>query len=605
MASAARDSSWLRDYTLAFLNGVNPLAAIGENISDQAQQVPGPQIPTAPLPDRWYRKDVAHPLFPVPQQGASTDFGGMIIPNPDNLRVLPDTQSPADPLSRGVITADNFRGKAPLKTVSTGSQVDYDALAQQHGGDASVDYDALAAQHGAVGDSSAHQVQSAPSRLTENFLSGLGITDDEGAKNFFEHPINTMMGSFKGQGELAIKAKEAYDRGDYKHAVIHGLNYLVPFIGQQTDKAGEQLEQGDYAGGIGRTLGVAAPIVAGSPAARSTVNDVTSGISDIAKAATTRAATAAKNVTPKQAAVAGGTAGGAIFGHGATSAYFGSKLGHVAEVLLGKERANAPIFTKAASLDEAADAVAGVIARDREAQTQAGALSNLPATGAKPAAQTGEALATKPQSIDLTAKPQTPGGAPRFTVQDRAAAKSLLEDALKVHTGDVIDSAIPGKNAAVKARVDFYLKKGDVAGAESELDKGATRVDPDYQPFYRDPKPVPSTSEIRARVQADAAAPKAGTRADLMDDKAVDQQWQWHLERHGWAAESEARREFIARNSTGMTKGELAKRFAESRSGSGGETAPAQAGASGTAAADLTSILQNSLDAVRKPRAQK
>src|ERR1017187_6910508 len=31
----------------------------------------------------------------------------------------------------------------------------------------------------------------------------------------------------------------------------------------------------------------------------------------------------------------------------------------------------------------------------------------------------------------------------------------------------------------------------------------------------------------------------------------------WDLERHGWAADSEARREFIARNSTGVTKAEL------------------------------------------------
>lgn len=126
---------------------------------------------------------------------------------------------------------------------------------------------------------------SAISRLGHNFLSGLGVTNDEGAKNFFEHPINTLMGSLNAQGELAKKAKDAYDRGDYKGAVIHGLNYLVPFIGQQTDKAGEQLSKGDIAGGIGRTLGVAAPVLASSPQAAAAKDTATSAVSDAASAA--------------------------------------------------------------------------------------------------------------------------------------------------------------------------------------------------------------------------------------------------------------------------------------------------------------------------------
>ncbi len=136
---------------------------------------------------------------------------------------------------------------------------------------------------------------STASRIRDNFLSGLVITDDEGAKNFFEHPIDTLMGSFEGQGALYEKAKDAYKRGDYKNAVIHGLNYLVPFIGQQTDKAGQQLEEGDIAGGVSRTLGAALPIVAGSPEARAAASDAASAaVSRIkpALATTGKAATA-------------------------------------------------------------------------------------------------------------------------------------------------------------------------------------------------------------------------------------------------------------------------------------------------------------------------
>jgi hypothetical protein len=396
--------------------------------------------------------------------------------------------------------------------------------------------------------------------IRDNFLSGIGVTDDEGAKNFFRHPLNTLMDSFKGQGELYQKAKDSYDRGDYKGAVIHGLNYLVPFIGQQTDKAGEQLEKGDYSGGISRTLGAAVPIVAGSP-------EVQGGISDLASAAADRAASAAKTaarITPKQAAQTAGAASGAVAGHGTLSpvgAYYGAKtFGHIAEAVLGKERANLPIFQKAATLDDAAESLSQVIAKDR--------------AGSSPAMPAGSGV----------------------TAADRAAAKSLLHDALKQQSGDVVDTAIPpgdqthGANLATKSRVEFYLQRGDVANAEKSLDAGAKQANPAWQPLDR--QPVPSTNEIRARIQAEAKIPPAGGAADNLDTHALQQEMNWNLERHGWSAESEARREFIARNSTGMTKGELGKRFA---AGSG-KSAPAAAPATPD---DLTEVLQKSLDAVR------
>lgn len=64
---------------------------------------------------------------------------------------------------------------------------------------------------------------------------------------------------------------------------------------------------------------------------------------------------AARNITPKQAAqVAGGVSGG-VAGHGTLSApgaYYGAKsAGALAESVLGKERANAPIFPKPEELD--------------------------------------------------------------------------------------------------------------------------------------------------------------------------------------------------------------------------------------------------------------
>jgi hypothetical protein len=200
---------------------------------------------------------------------------------------------------------------------------------------------------------------SAADRLKSNFLSSLGITDDAGAKQFFAHPIDTLMRSLEAQGDLAKKARDAYDKGDYMGAVVHGLNYLVPFTGQQTDQAGQQLQSGDIAGGIGRTLGTAVPALL-SPEGRAAVSNTASAISERAG----NVATAARNVTPKQAsAIVGGAAGAYGGGHipglggapGPLGAVIGAERGAaLAEKVLGEERANAPIFPRRAAATEAA-----------------------------------------------------------------------------------------------------------------------------------------------------------------------------------------------------------------------------------------------------------
>jgi hypothetical protein len=137
---------------------------------------------------------------------------------------------------------------------------------------------------------------SAAVRARDSFLQGIGVTDEESAKNFFRHPINTFMQSMEAQGQLAVKAKQAYEKGDYKGALMYGLNYMVPFIGQQTAKAGEQLNEGDYAGGIGRTLGVAAPLLAASPEARGAVSETASKASFPVKPLVGKAARVASDV---------------------------------------------------------------------------------------------------------------------------------------------------------------------------------------------------------------------------------------------------------------------------------------------------------------------
>jgi len=608
--------------------------------------------------------------------GPPSDFGGAIIPNPNNIQGLPDTQAPGDRLDGGTLSTQNFQGKTPLHKVSSPSKapdsLPADFAAWDKPADtlpanfAGWDNHKAAPDNRSLLDRLANDPNKIPldsyTHATERGLANIG----QGAAQAVQGTVNFLDPRTHDDHEKEVSAVNPLALPVYRmfRSIGHTVEDAKALAQEYRRDGGPTAQEvGDVAGVAGGNLAGGEIIGAGVRVAPKAV----SAISDTAQAAADRAAAIARKVTPKQAAVAGGTAAGAAFGHGTTSAYFGSKLGHVAEMLLGPDRANTPIFQKAASLDEATDALAETIARDIKAQVQAGPLGDIRATGAKGAAETGEALGgiktpnAQPSTQLPAAFQSLPPKAPPVsgtvdapfkgaaTLADKAAAKSLVEDALKTHTGDVIDQMVPGKNAAVKSRVDFYLKKGDVAGAESELDKGAkawknlgfdreaskqasaentagtlpqgTSVvqraqqlkeqmmsaagtdKPAWQALDR--QPVPSTNDIRARVQREAAAPKPGTRADLMEDKGIDQQWQWHLDRHGWAAESEARREFIARNSTGMTKGELGKRFARGQSGSGAQTAAQPASASGTGADDLVDILQKSLEQARKPKAQQ
>lgn len=358
-----------------------------------------------------------------------------------------------------------------------------------------------------------------------------------------------------------------------------------------------------------------------------------------------------------------------------------------------------------ATLDNITDQLAQTIADDRarHAEMQAKGLGEIPATGAQPAAQTGEALATQPTAGGPEPPKGGKSGAPRFTADDRANAKALLQDALQQGTKTIVDKAVPptsqAANGATASRVEFYLKQGDVAGAEKVLDNAArvtksAWTPPERQPaptineikaraqssldsspaeanpngpvswkghtwehkggqFFKDgqaldksddiadalaalsqkdyfggktiegqivqpktPTPswqpldrqiVPSTNDIRARIKAEA---KATGRADQMDTQALQQEMRYDLERHGWSAEQEARREFIARNSTGFVKTQsreyggpslLSDQLPGEATPKSGKGAKAPAPASD----DLTDILQKSLDEARKRRQQK
>jgi hypothetical protein len=112
---ASNPMQWWQNYASSLLGLINPASSIENQISYHTQQIPGPQIPVAPTPERWWNPAMPHPLYPAPQ-GPPPDFGGTVLPNQNNVRALADTQAPADQLRDGHMSTDNFRGKAPVRT---------------------------------------------------------------------------------------------------------------------------------------------------------------------------------------------------------------------------------------------------------------------------------------------------------------------------------------------------------------------------------------------------------------------------------------------------------------------------------------------------------
>lgn len=180
-----------------------------------------------------------------------------------------------------------------------------------------------------------------------------------------------------------------------------------------------------------------------------------------------------------------------------------------------------------------------------------------PPVPAKPLDATGENKAYAGEPMPIPQKPlDATGENTPYAGEKNADVRRYVQT--------VIDAKIPpsgetaGLNQRVQAQVDTHLSQGDLGSAEKILDTAAKAANPLYAPPDR-PRITPSVANIReniAQVQSAEAQPNRPT-ADSMEDRAVNQEWNWDLEKHGWAAESEARREFIARNSTGVTKSDL------------------------------------------------
>ena len=112
------------------------------------------------------------------------------------------------------------------------------------------------------------QPSTAASRLGGNLLSGAGVVSQEQGKNFFVHPIDTLKAMADAQGELGQRAKKELQNADYVRGLTHATEYLIPGLGPVLAHSGDQLENKDYAGGIGTMVGAGLNVAAGAGMAK-------------------------------------------------------------------------------------------------------------------------------------------------------------------------------------------------------------------------------------------------------------------------------------------------------------------------------------------------
>jgi hypothetical protein len=90
------------------------------------------------------------------------------------------------------------------------------------------------------------------------------VTMVKGLYGAVRHPIDTGTALVGAQIDQARKAKTAFGEGRYSEAVGHGGAAVLPLLGPAAAAAGEQMGTGDVAGGLGKGVGLLAPVAIGA-----------------------------------------------------------------------------------------------------------------------------------------------------------------------------------------------------------------------------------------------------------------------------------------------------------------------------------------------------
>lgn len=87
------------------------------------------------------------------------------------------------------------------------------------------------------------------------------VTMAQGLWQAVRHPLETTEAIVEAQVGQAKKAKSMYDQGRYSEMVGHGVAAALPLVGPVAADVGEQIGEGDVAGGLGRGTGLLAPFL--------------------------------------------------------------------------------------------------------------------------------------------------------------------------------------------------------------------------------------------------------------------------------------------------------------------------------------------------------
>lgn len=99
------------------------------------------------------------------------------------------------------------------------------------------------------------------------FASNLGeqinpVTIVKGLANTVMHPIDTGVGILKAANEQRLKAHDEMDKGNYGQMAARSVAAAIPILGPAAAQAGEQIAEGDIAGGLGKATGIVGPMLA-------------------------------------------------------------------------------------------------------------------------------------------------------------------------------------------------------------------------------------------------------------------------------------------------------------------------------------------------------
>lgn len=116
----------------------------------------------------------------------------------------------------------------------------------------------------AIGEAESQPAE-AEGSATSRFLSNAGemlnpVNIAKGVYGAVRHPIDTATAIGQSHVDQFSKARTALNEGRMSEAFGHGLATITPVLGPVAAEAGEQIGSGDVAGGMGKAVGVLAPV---------------------------------------------------------------------------------------------------------------------------------------------------------------------------------------------------------------------------------------------------------------------------------------------------------------------------------------------------------